>query len=73
MDDDLERKQILQFQKSGHTFHCACRQVHGDGECECGTQDVIPGGISAKMYQGRCFVCLALEGTPHKDWCRNKK
>ena len=28
-------KQIKDFQKRGHTYHCACRQVWGDGECEC--------------------------------------
>lgn len=30
---DYER--IDQLQESGHTYHCAARQVWGDGECEC--------------------------------------
>ena len=30
---DLNR--IKQIQKDGHPYHCACRQVWGDGECEC--------------------------------------
>ena len=24
------------LKEKGHTHHCACRQVWGDGECECG-------------------------------------
>lgn len=28
-------KQIKKLQKKGHSHHCACRQVWGDGECEC--------------------------------------
>lgn len=63
--------QILNYQKSGHTFHCACRMVWGDGECECGKKDFIPGQISRTMYMGRCLVCLAKEDEPHKEWCRN--
>lgn len=31
--DDL--KQIKEIEKQGHPHHCACRQVWGDGECEC--------------------------------------
>jgi hypothetical protein len=30
--------------KEGHTRHCACRKVWGDGECEC---DMQPRDISA--------------------------
>lgn len=26
---------IKRLERSGHTYHCACRQVWGDGECEC--------------------------------------
>ena len=64
-------KDILRLQKEGHTFHCSMRILAGDGECECGKQDVIPGGISYEMYQGRCPVCLVIDGK-HKEWCRNK-
>lgn len=28
-------KKIKELQKNGHPHHCACRQVWGDGECEC--------------------------------------
>ena len=28
-------KEIERLREMGHTYHCACRQVWGDGECEC--------------------------------------
>lgn len=28
-------KEIKKLQSQGHPHHCACRQVWGDGECEC--------------------------------------
>jgi hypothetical protein len=31
-EDDLK---IDKFKDEGHTRHCACRMVWGDGECEC--------------------------------------
>jgi hypothetical protein len=65
--------EILELQKNGHTFHCAMRILTGDGECECGKRNHIPGGISRGMYSGRCLVCLAPEGNEHKDWCRNRE
>jgi hypothetical protein len=34
-DRQEEMKQINKLQKQGHSHHCACRQVWGDGECEC--------------------------------------
>lgn len=30
-----DQKRIDELQKQGHSHHCACRQVWGDGECEC--------------------------------------
>jgi len=30
-----ELKQIEEIQNQDHPHHCACRQVWGDGECEC--------------------------------------
>jgi len=30
-----ELEQIKVIQANGHPHHCACRQVWGDGECEC--------------------------------------
>lgn len=67
--DNLKR--IKTLQKKGHTFHCGCRQVWGDGECECNKKNQIPGGISRAMYKGRCMVCLVPDGKKHKIWCRN--
>lgn len=29
-------REVKRLQKQGHTHHCACRIVWGDGECECG-------------------------------------
>jgi len=67
------RAEILRMQKAGHTLHCACRIATGDGECECGKKDHIPGGISKLMYKNVCYVCLAKKGQEHKEWCRNAK
>ena len=71
-NDIPTNKEILKYQKEGHTFHCAMRILTGDGECECNKVNNIPGGISRRMYQGRCFVCLEPEQN-HKEWCRNAK
>ena len=34
--DDDQIASIEQLVEEGHPYHCACRQVWGDGECECG-------------------------------------
>lgn len=39
-DDDFDAmvadtKRIKEICEQGHQYHCACRQVWGDGECEC--------------------------------------
>jgi len=39
-DHDIEdTKEFLKMKRlhenEGHTYHCAMRQVYGDGECEC--------------------------------------
>ena len=34
-DEKESLEQIVKIQKAGHSHHCACRQVWGDGECEC--------------------------------------
>lgn len=31
---DMEK--VIKLEKEGHSYHCACRQIWGDGECECG-------------------------------------
>jgi hypothetical protein len=36
--DDLKR--IDELVARGHTRHCACRQVWGDGECSCELEKV---------------------------------
>lgn len=73
MEEEYEHHRVVELTKQGHTFHCACRIVTGDGECECNKTDIIPGAISARMYKGRCRVCLADNGRKHEDWCRNRK
>ena len=30
-----ELEAISMLERKGHTHYCACRQVWGDGECEC--------------------------------------
>lgn len=34
-DNEFNEKAINQLIKEGHPYHCACRQVWGDGVCEC--------------------------------------
>lgn len=41
-----EQRRIEEIVADGHTNHCACRQVWGDGECECKMKGIIPGTIS---------------------------
>lgn len=36
----LDNKFIDQLISEGHTRHCACRQVWGDGECSCALEKV---------------------------------
>jgi hypothetical protein len=35
-ENDFNAEEIEKLQNEGHPYHCACRQVWGDGECECG-------------------------------------
>lgn len=32
---NADQKRIKELEAEGHNSHCACRQVWGDGECEC--------------------------------------
>lgn len=41
-----ELQRIADLEEAGHTYHCACRMVYGDGECECELRGVIPGPLS---------------------------
>ncbi|MFX0200522.1 MAG: hypothetical protein ACFFCW_30760 [Candidatus Hodarchaeota archaeon] len=34
-DECTNFRRIDELEKQGHSNHCACRQVWGDGECEC--------------------------------------
>ena len=43
MDCKEDKKLIVARMDEGHTYHCACRFVWGDGECECETG---PGPVS---------------------------
>jgi hypothetical protein len=35
IDRAEEGRRIEKIMSQGHSHHCACRQVWGDGECEC--------------------------------------
>ena len=43
-----DQKKIEKIRKDGHTYHCACRQVWGDGECEC---DLYAQGYDPYMWE----------------------
>jgi len=45
---------VMEKIKEGHTRHCACRIVHGDGKCECGMSDGSP-----EKKQRECPSCGA--------------
>lgn len=34
-ENEQDRLTIKALMREGHSYHCACRQVWGDGECEC--------------------------------------
>jgi hypothetical protein len=37
-DNVRDEMLILKYRQAGHSYHCACRQIFGDGECECNLQ-----------------------------------
>jgi len=43
-DETKDLRMVEELQTQGHTHHCACRQVWGDGECECsmGKHETLP-------------------------------
>lgn len=45
--DNIEINKIIE---SGHSRHCACRQVWGDGECEC---DLYKQGYNPYGWMGK--------------------
>jgi len=36
LQNEIDLENINNLIEEGHPYHCACRQVWGDGECECG-------------------------------------
>lgn len=55
VDCKRDKRQIVAFMDEGHTYHCACRLVWGDGQCECGKQGVVPGLLSREVLQATYF------------------
>ncbi len=52
-ESEEENKLVQEIKESGHTYHCACRQVWGDGECECkGESDRLRAMIDKTLAQG---------------------
>ena len=45
---DDKRKIIVRMEEK-HTYHCACRFVWGDGQCECELKGIVPGPISRQI------------------------
>ena len=43
--------EIVRLEGEGHTNHCGCRQVWGDGQCECQKQGIIPGAVSRMIAE----------------------
>ena len=52
-----ECNEIAHWQTKGHIYHCACRLVWGDGECECELRGKKPPIISQ----------MVLKATGHDD------
>lgn len=46
-----EEELISELQRKGHTYHCACRLVWGDGECECELRGKKPPIISQMVLK----------------------
>lgn len=44
-----DKQAIEKNVREGHTYHCACRLVWGDGECECKMQGIVPGKVSSEI------------------------
>ena len=40
-DTIWDKEEIKRLVVEGHTYHCACRIVWGDGQCECKMEDPI--------------------------------
>ena len=53
--EEGDKERIEQIVSQGHSRHCACRQVWGDGECEC------------SMYEKGYDPYAWAKGVPLKD------
>lgn len=40
-EDKEDKEEVERLQIEGHTYHCACRIVWGDGQCECENIEII--------------------------------
>lgn len=49
---EKDLKRIREIKEEGHSYHCACRQVWGDGECEC---DLYERGYDPYAWIKRIF------------------
>ena len=58
-----ELLQIDEIRKTGHSYHCACRQIWGDGECEC---DLYKQGYDP-------YAWMKISKAGNSFWERNKK
>lgn len=47
-----DKKKVKEIQEKGHEYHCACRQIWGDGECEC---DLYKRGYDPFAWLKRIF------------------
>lgn len=69
LDEDLaELDEIDWLCDEGHSHHCACRQVWGDGECECHTY--VQGYDPYAWMQGSWPVKMLIRH--RKEICNNE-
>jgi len=59
LDTDTEQfkedsENIGKNMEKGHAYHCACRLVWGDGECECELKRRSPPSISQQVLGATC-------------------
>lgn len=64
-DQKLDLSRIERLKREGHPHHCACRQVRGDGECEC---DLYEKGYDPYVWMKHLDPLDGDEGyTSHND------
>lgn len=62
-----DQKEIWRLQDEGHTAHCACRLVWGDGECECELKGKKPPIISQMILKAMNNPCKVHQFRKDKD------